>query len=128
RDILEGARDAAAGRVVRLHLAPRLALEGDAAMLRLVEAVDDVEHGGLAGAVRADDGADFALLDVERHVADRAHAAERQRHVFNREDDLAGCDIAVGRRPHAAFPSTGAVGTVATSRTFTRAESVPLRP
>ena len=31
-------------------------------------------------------------------------------------------------RPHAAFPSGGATGTVATSRTFTRADSVPLRP
>ena len=32
------------------------------------------------------------------------------------------------RRPHAAFPSGGATGTVATSRIFTRAESMPLRP
>ncbi len=102
RDVLEGARDAATRRIVRLHLGPRLALEGDAAMLRLVEAVDDVEHGGLAGAIRADDGAHLALLDIERHVADRAHAAERQRNVFDREDDLAGGNVAGGRRSHGA--------------------------
>src|SRR6185295_9800941 len=83
---------------------------------------------GLAGTIRSDDSANLALLDVERHVADRAHAAKRQRYILNREQNLAGGDVAGGRRSHAAFPSAGAAGTVATSRTLTRADSVPLRP
>jgi hypothetical protein len=53
------------------------------ALLRVVEAVDDVEHRGLAGAVRADDGADLALADVEGDVGDRLHAAEAQRDVVD---------------------------------------------
>jgi hypothetical protein len=65
------------------------ALVGDAAFLRMVEAVDAVEHRGLAGAVRADDGADLALADVEGDVGDRLHAAEAQRDVLDREQHLA---------------------------------------
>src|SRR5262249_13269241 len=87
-----------------------------------------VEHRGLAGAIRADDGAHLAFPDVERHIADGAHAAERQRHVLNREQDLARRNIAGGGSPHAAFPTARATRTVATSRIVTRAEIVPLRP
>src|SRR5262249_60072104 len=61
RDVLEGTGDAAARRRVGPHLLARLAAEGDAPFLRLIEAVDDVEQRRLAGAVRPDDGADLAL-------------------------------------------------------------------
>jgi hypothetical protein len=54
------------------------ALEGDAAVGRVVEAVDAVQHRGLAGPVRPDDGADLALADVEGHVRERLDAAEAQ--------------------------------------------------
>ena len=47
------------------HAPARLALPGDGACLRVIEAVDDVEHRGLAGAVRADDREDLVLADVE---------------------------------------------------------------
>ena len=43
----------------------RLAREGDRALLRVVDAVDHVEHRALARAVRADDRADLVLADVE---------------------------------------------------------------
>ncbi len=70
RDVLEGARDAAAGGLDSGRIwARRLPLKVMRALLRVVEAVDDVEHRGLAGAVRTDDGAHLALPDVERHVA-----------------------------------------------------------
>ena len=52
------------------------ALERDAPGVRLVEARDHVEQRGLAGAVRADDGDDAALGDVDRYVVDRGDAAE----------------------------------------------------
>ena len=128
RHILEGARDAAAGGVIGPHFRAGLALEGDAALLRRIEAVDDIEHRGLAGAVRSDDGADLALADIERHVADRADTAERERDALDREQHFTGGNIGVGPRPHAAFSMAALTGTVFMSRIFTRAAITPLRP
>ena len=54
-DVLEGARDALGRGLVRVHVVALLAEEGDGAFLRVVDAVDDVQHRALAGAVRADD-------------------------------------------------------------------------
>src|SRR4029077_18554911 len=99
RDVLKGTGDAAASRLVGTHLRPLLALEGDAPVLRLIEAVDDVEHRRLAGAVRADDGADLAFADVEGDIAQRFDAAERKRHVFDRQDRLAARDVHLPARP-----------------------------
>src|SRR5262249_29798712 len=123
-DVLERARDAATRRLIWPHLGARPPLEGDAPSLRLVEAVDHVEHRGLAGAVRADDGADLALPDADGDVAHRLHAAEGQRDIVDREQDIGGADRLARERPHAACsrPSTGI------SRILTRAAMVPLRP
>ena len=43
-----------------------------------------VEHRALAGAVRADDGADLVLAHVEADVGQRLHAAEGERDVLER--------------------------------------------
>ena len=51
--------------LARVHVPEGLAAQADRAFLRLVDAVDAVEHRALAGAVRADDGADLVLADVE---------------------------------------------------------------
>src|SRR5690606_32968287 len=96
-DVLEGARDAGTGRAIGLHLLADLAAEGDRPLLRMVEAVDDVEHGGLAGAVRADDGPDLPLADVEGDVGDRLHAAEGQRDVVDDQQRRAPGDAVVRR-------------------------------
>ena len=88
-DVLERAGDAAPRRLPWLHPGAALALEGDRALGRVIEAVDAVQHRGLAGAVRTDDGADLALEDVERDIAQRLHAAEGERHVLDREDRVA---------------------------------------
>ena len=88
RQVLEGAGDAQGRGLVRAHAAALLALEGDEARLRMVEAVDDVEDRGLARAVGADDGADLALADVEADRVERAHAAEAQRDVFGGKQHL----------------------------------------
>src|SRR5215467_12801876 len=63
-------------RLVGPHRRTRLALERDAALLRVIEAVDDVEHRGLARAVRANNGADLAFADIERDAGHRFDAAE----------------------------------------------------
>src|SRR5712671_6059014 len=125
RDVLERAGDAAARRLIGPHRAARAPLEGDAPVLRTVEAVDDVEHGRLAGAVRADDGADLALADVEGHVGERLDAAESERDALDRQQRLARASAA--DRCHATFPNAGTAAGVM-SRIFTRAESTPLRP
>ena len=89
REALEGARDAALGAVARVHVRAGLAAEGDAPLLRAVDAVDHVQHRALAGAVGADDGAHLVLAHVEAHLGERLHAAEGERHVLDREDHLA---------------------------------------
>jgi hypothetical protein len=89
RDVLKRPGDALARRFVRAHSRARLAAKQDAAGLRLVEAVDDVEHRGLAGAVGADDGADFPFSNVEGDVRNGLHPAERERNVLEGKKRLA---------------------------------------
>lgn len=57
----------------RLDLLPPVA---DAAGGRWQVAAEDVDEGGLAGAVRADKAVDVALLDRERDAVQRPDAAE----------------------------------------------------
>jgi hypothetical protein len=69
---------------MRAHPCAGLSFEPNAAFLRVVEAVDDIEHRRLAGTVRPDDRANFAFADVEGNVADCLNAAKRERHVLDR--------------------------------------------
>src|SRR2546426_4208682 len=46
------------------------------ALVGMVEAADDVEQRGLAGAVGPDDGEDLPALDVQAHAAQREQSAE----------------------------------------------------
>src|SRR5262249_59509705 len=97
RDVLKRARDTAQRRLVGPHRRARPALEGDAAPLRLIEAVDDVEQRGLARAVWADNGADLAFTDIERDAGHRLDAAERERHVLDRKQHVASAPIVFAR-------------------------------
>src|SRR5204862_282027 len=127
RYVLESSRYPAIGGIVRAHFRARLALEGDAALLRVIEAVDDIEHRRLAGAVRANDCANFPFADVEGNGAHCLHPPERQRSIFHRQENIADRNLRSARRPHAAFPMTG-TGSLFISRICTRALIVPLRP
>src|SRR5690606_38024634 len=82
--------------VVGPGVGPRHAAIGDRADLRMVEAVDHIQHRSLAGAVRADDRQDLVLADLEGDVADRPHPAERQADVVDLEKDVA--DLLVRER------------------------------
>jgi hypothetical protein len=126
RDVLKRPGNAAIGRLMRAHIGARLALECDASLLRVVESVDDIEHRRLAGAIRPDNGPDFALADIERDVAHGFHAAKRKRHILHRQKHIADRSFGTTRRPHAAFPM--GTGSLFMSRIFTRALIVPLRP
>src|SRR3546814_20860460 len=75
-DVLEGARDAGAGDPVRRQRGDIGAVEQQPALGRVVDAADQVEHRGLAGAIRPDDGEDLAAGDVETDPVDGADAAE----------------------------------------------------
>ena len=61
----------------------------DAAFGRLVEAGDAVEHGGLAGAVRADQRGDVAARGREREVVDGDEAAEAHGQMVDPQDGCA---------------------------------------
>src|SRR6185312_5754794 len=116
-DVLEGSGDALLGGVGGPHAAARLALPGDGAGLRVIEAVDDVQHRGLAGAVRADDGEDLVLADVEADVGQCLDAAEGEADVVRLEDRRADPLHAAG---------CGAAG--AASRILSSAARRPVRP
>src|SRR5215211_1347217 len=85
-DVLERPRDAGLRDPVRARAGDVAVLEGDLARGGLVEAGEQVEERGLARPVRADDGDDRALRDVERHLADGEQAAERLGHLVGFED------------------------------------------
>ncbi len=80
---LERAGHAAPHPARRQKLRDVFAVEHDAAEGRGEKAADQIEEGGLAGAVGADDGAQFARLDRHRHVVDGDQTAEMLRDVLN---------------------------------------------
>src|SRR5690606_21384117 len=86
-DVLEGARHAAPGDLVRADADEGLALERDRAFLRGIEAGDRVDQRRLAGAVGPDEAVDLALLDAHRDIRQRLHAAEASTDVFQRQDE-----------------------------------------
>src|SRR5471032_2347437 len=75
-DVLEGAGDAGLGHFMRRGRRIRLAGQLESARVRLIQAGDDVEEGGLAGAVRPDQAVDLALHDLDADIGQRLQAAE----------------------------------------------------
>ncbi|MPM96471.1 hypothetical protein SDC9_143634 [bioreactor metagenome] len=67
--------DAAAHDVVGGHLGDVFALEHDLAAACARVAADGHQERGLARAVAANQGDDFALVDVQAHLVDRADRA-----------------------------------------------------
>ena len=76
---LERARHAAPHALVGRERGDVASLEPDRARGRREQAADQVEERRLAGAVRADDRAQFAGLDGQRHVVDGDQAAKALR-------------------------------------------------
>ena len=97
--------------------------------LRPVEAVDDVQHGTLAGAVRPDDGQDLSAADFKTNAVERTNAAERQADVLDLEQHVADPPR---RRWSCVNCSCHALGrrreTVATAWTFKSARMKAVRP
>src|SRR5205823_14251851 len=73
---LKRAPHAALPDLARPEAENRFASEDDVAAVGGELAIHHVEAGGLAGAVRADEGEELALADREADVVDGAHDAE----------------------------------------------------
>jgi hypothetical protein len=71
--------------LVRPHPSEIAVKEAHAARARAVDAVQAVEDGGLARAVRSDDREQLTLVCIERHVVERDETAEREREPLNLE-------------------------------------------
>ena len=87
---LEFAPDARLHDLVLLHLREVLVTKMDRTRRRLGLAADQIEHGGFAGTVGADDDADLVLLDIEGQVVDRLEAVERHGQSLDREQEILG--------------------------------------
>src|SRR5215468_7002846 len=74
---------------MRIHLAAHFAAELDPSLLRMVDAVDDVQHRAFSGAVGADDGADLVLSNIAADPRKGFHAAKRERDPLQLENDVA---------------------------------------
>jgi hypothetical protein len=75
-DVLEGARDAPPGDLVGRHPRDVPLAEEQPSVARIVDPAHQVEDGGLAGAVGADDGEHLALIHLEAHAVERPDAPE----------------------------------------------------
>ena len=73
----------------------------DRARVRRPQPADGLDRGGLAGAVRAEDGEDLALLDREGHAVDRRVVAVALDEVGD-FDDVHGPSVARTRAPSAS--------------------------
>ena len=74
--------------------------EQDAALVGVLAAADDVEHGGFAGAVRAHERQAVVFLQLERDVGEQRAPAERLRQMLNLHDHGATTPLAL-KRNHA---------------------------
>src|SRR4051794_18750918 len=76
RGVLECTGDAQAGHPVDVFFEDRTTVKEHVAAGGLVDPTDDVEQRALARAVRADEPARLASLDVKGNVAERGDATE----------------------------------------------------
>ena len=67
-DVLKRARNALRSHLVRIHLMAFFPLERNGALLRVINAIDHVQHRTLARAVGTDDRANFMFTHVEADV------------------------------------------------------------
>ena len=84
-DVLERARDAERHDVVHPQPGDIASGETHGAFSGLVDAGDQIEDGGLPGAIRTDEPAEFALMDGEVHCVDGGEPAEADRDLIKLE-------------------------------------------
>ncbi len=87
-DVLKRARNALSGSLVRTHLPAGLAAESNLALLWMVKAVDDIQHGAFARAIGADNGANFMFKNLETDFSQRFYTAKAQRNIIDVENNI----------------------------------------
>jgi hypothetical protein len=90
--VLEGTRNTETCDMVRRLAGDALAAKPNATF-SMIEATDAIECAGLAGAVRADQGEQFAAFDGKRHIVEYDETAEAQRQMLDLElsHTISGC-------------------------------------
>src|SRR6266478_3314076 len=92
-DILERARNASGGHLVRLQAGQRVAVAQEGAGVGCVKSRQHVEERGLAGAVRADQAENFAGADRKRDLRKRLQAAEALGDALGLQKRHAACPV-----------------------------------
>lgn len=110
-DILERTRDTQLVGLRGVHARSIAAIEQNRAHRRLIHLSQQVEDGGLARAVRADQAGDFRLADNQVEILDGMQAAEIDAQVARLQHGALmkiafGDDAVAGRRNH---PGRGAL-------------------
>src|SRR5581483_1117637 len=113
---LEGAAQAQTGDGAGLAADHGGAVEDDVALLRAVDAADDVEQRGLAGAVGADQAADLAAPHLQVDAFEHLHAAEADVKIAHGEDGGAHRSATLAGACAWAGAASGRVGGGWTSR------------
>ncbi len=98
-EVLEAARDAAAGEGARGQAQQIGTVQPDAPARRARDAREHVEERALPGAVGPDHGEQLAGRDGERDAVERGDAAEAQRDVLEREQRHACASAATAAWP-----------------------------
>src|SRR6185369_9084193 len=83
---LKGTGEAKPGDLVGLHARDVMVLEPHPAAGRRMNAADEVDERGLAGAVRSDQADDLALVDGQAHAIDRVEPAEPPRYAVQGQE------------------------------------------
>ena len=96
--MLEGAGDPGAGDVELLVAGDRAARERDLAAVGAKRPREQIEHRGLAGAVRSDQSEDFAGPDLEADIVDGDETAKSPLRVAHLEKQRARWRLLVGRQ------------------------------
>src|SRR5208282_1441449 len=99
--VLKRTRQAASRKQMRREPSDVLAAEPHEAILRRVDARDQIEQCGLAGPIRTDDRENDPRRYAQANVADGAHTAEGDRETL----DLENCHVRI-RRKAPAIPWT----------------------
>ena len=86
--LVDGDHAGLAGFCRRVHLA-RLAADDDAPRIRAYDAGQDLDEGGLAGAIGAEQAVDLARADGQRCIAQRPHRSIRLHDAAGLQDEAA---------------------------------------
>jgi hypothetical protein len=87
-DILKCTRNAELGSAIRLEPTEIFSIEKYLTLIGRQDTTQDVEHGGLARAIRTDDGVNVTVSDLQIHVTQRVKATEALGYALDIEGNV----------------------------------------